>query len=280
MTTIRTAGLNDESAIEAFLTKRIATSMFPLTNLRTYGLNGTAPRAMRFWVSDHTPIEGVLGITNEGMLMPQSDKLDWESFAKACQGEHTIGAIGPALQVRSALRAFGLEGAKTRLDSDEPGFTLDLDQLVIPDLHGARLDPATQADSFLVSWRAAYHQEVLGTPADEAEEKAAADVSAYLAQNSHRVLRFQGKPVAFTGFNATLPEIVQIGGVYVPPDLRGQGYARLAVALHLHEARQNGVPRACLFAFSEAAARAYRAIGFQPAEAMALVLFDQKETVK
>jgi predicted GNAT family acetyltransferase len=75
-----------------------------------------------------------------------------------------------------------------------------------------------------------------------------------------------------TGFNATLPEIVQIGGVYTPADLRGRGYARRAVALHLAEARGKGTARAVLFAANDAAARAYRAIGFQPAVPFTLFL--------
>ena len=82
-----------------------------------------------------------------------------------------------------------------------------------------------------------------------------------------------GKPVAMTGFNARLPEVVQIGGVYTPPELRGNGYAKLAVALHLIEARTAGATRAVLFAASESAARAYIAIGFQPAGQFSLLLF-------
>lgn len=82
------------------------------------------------------------------------------------------------------------------------------------------------------------------------------------------------QPVAMSAFNAVLPEIVQIGGVFVPRRLRNRGYARLAVAQHMVEARARGVQRAVLFAASEAAVRAYRAIGFQPAAAISLVLFD------
>jgi predicted GNAT family acetyltransferase len=74
------------------------------------------------------------------------------------------------------------------------------------------------------------------------------------------------------GFNATLPEIVQIGGVYTPAALRGKGYARRAVALHLAEARAAGVARAVLFAANDAAARAYQAIGFRRADPFTLFL--------
>ena len=67
--------------------------------------------------------------------------------------------------------------------------------------------------------------------------------------------------------------------VYTPPALRGRGHAKAAVALHLAEARDAGVGRAVLFAASEAAARAYLGIGFQPSLEFALVLLTDPATV-
>ena len=83
-----------------------------------------------------------------------------------------------------------------------------------------------------------------------------------------------GAPVAKTGFNAVLPDMVQVGAVYTPPDLRGRGYARRAVALHLAQARDLGVQRAILFSANAAASRAYEAIGFQRVGAYRVALFD------
>ena len=39
-----------------------------------------------------------------------------------------------------------------------------------------------------------------------------------------------GAPVSLSAINASLPDIVQLGGIYTPPDLRGRGYAKAAVA--------------------------------------------------
>nr|WP_302478065.1 GNAT family N-acetyltransferase [Ruegeria atlantica] len=113
--------------------------------------------------------------------------------------------------------------------------------------------------------------------AERAHEQAKTDIAAYIERDSHRALLMDGQPVAMTGFNARLPEVVQIGGVYTPPGLRGSGYARLAVALHLQEAHRNGAARAVLFAASDAAARAYIAIGFRPAGHYSLILFKNPE---
>jgi predicted GNAT family acetyltransferase len=113
---------------------------------------------------------------------------------------------------------------------------------------------------------------VLGSFGPEARAKAEVDIASYMAQDSHRLLLHEGRPVALTGFNATLPGMVQIGGVYTPAPLRGRGYARRAVALHLAEAHAKGATRAVLFAASDAAARAYQAIGFRGAQDFTLFL--------
>jgi predicted GNAT family acetyltransferase len=61
--------------------------------------------------------------------------------------------------------------------------------------------------------------------------------------------------------------------VYTPPELRGRGFARAAVAASLLEARAEGAARAVLFTSSGAAARAYEALGFVRAGSFGLVLF-------
>ena len=139
--------------------------------------------------------------------------------------------------------------------------------------------PLSDGDrSLLIRWREAYHLESLGTEPGKARAAAQKDIDGYIQRDSHRLLMVDDQPVSMTGFNATLPEIVQIGGVFTPPALRGRAYARTAVALHLTEARAAGVRRAVLFAASNAAVSAYVAIGFAPAGTFSLVLFsDQME---
>jgi GNAT superfamily N-acetyltransferase len=187
--------------------------------------------------------------------------------------------VGPADQVRPLLAALGLDAAPRRRDADEPAFALDLAHLRIPDGAGA-LSPLTDADlPWLTDWRTAYTAEALGMTGPEARMRSGAEVRAWLAAGSHRALRHDGAPLAITGFNAALPEIVQVGGVYTPPPLRGCGHARRAVALHLAEVRAAGVARAVLFAASDAAARAYTAIGFRRSGTVTLALFDRQVSV-
>jgi GNAT superfamily N-acetyltransferase len=269
-------GPDDRAALEALLTARLDQAMFPLSNLRTHGLRNGGhasdhPHATRFWLVDS---QSLVALTQEGMLMALlSGTPDLSPLRPALQGLIVTGAVGPAASIRPVLAALGLAGLPARKDADEPGFALDLARLVIPALKGAVLVPAAQVSRrLLVDWRAASGIESQGMSHETAFSGAQADIDRFLDQDSHRVLLLEDQPVAMTGFNARLPEIVQVGAVYTPRPLRNRGFARQAVALHLAEARAGGTTRAVLFAASDAAARAYRAIGFQPTRPFALVL--------
>lgn len=270
------AGPEHRAALEAILTARLDQAMFPLTNLRTHGLGqgrfaSAHPHATRYWLVDG---QSLVALTQEGMLMALLHGTpDLAPLRPALHGLTVTGAVGPAASVRPVLAALSLDHLPTTTDRDEPGFTLDLAALTAPDHPGITLRPLAPADlPLLTTWRETYIGEVMGVTGPDARAKATSDLADYLDRDSHRVLLHQGQPVALTGFNAILPEVVQVGGVYTPAPLRGKGYARTAVALHLAEARSKGITRAVLFAASDAAATAYRAIGFQPTTPFTLLL--------
>ncbi|MBK8015196.1 MAG: GNAT family N-acetyltransferase [Deltaproteobacteria bacterium] len=86
----------------------------------------------------------------------------------------------------------------------------------------------------------------------------------------HRSHRHPERPVSAesdelsrTRFTTTLPDTVQIGGVYTPPEHRGKGYARAAVAGQLLIAREEGATNGVLFTGNPAAAKAYEFVGFR-----------------
>ena len=277
--TLREATADDLPALTALLRRYEATSMFPLSNLAGAGLNGAGPYGMRFWVTGD--VSGAIGLTNGGMLHPQwPGAADWAAARAVLAGAEVAGVIGPAVQVRPLVEALGLGSAKARQSSTEPGFVLDLNNLIIPEGPGVLAALEAVDAGVLAAWRATYLTEVTGTPPDRAARQAPADIERWRTAKSHYVLLEAGVPVAMSGFNAVLPDVVQVGGVYVPPDLRGRGRARRVVALHLAEARARGIGRARLFAVSERAARAYRAIGFGPADPVGLVLFADPQQVQ
>ncbi|WP_374436607.1 GNAT family N-acetyltransferase [Tabrizicola sp.] len=274
---IAEAGPDHRAALDSILTAGIDQAMFPLSNLRAHGLGqggfpSDHPHATRYWIIDGT---SVVALTRGGMLLSLlATGCDLAGLPAALKGQTVQGAAGPAASTRPVLGALGLSTTPARLDEDEPGFALDLSQLRLPPHPDATLIPARAADrDLLIAWRAAATIETQGMPPDQAHDHAAEDVDGCLAKDSHRILHHHGQPVALTGFNVRLPEIVQVGGVYTPPALRNRGHARTAVALHLAEARAGGASRAVLFAATPAATRAYLAIGFQPAAHFSLVLF-------
>ncbi|MCA3442222.1 MAG: GNAT family N-acetyltransferase [Rhodobacter sp.] len=276
--TLRAATADDLPALTALLRRYEATSMFPLSNLAGAGLNGARPYGMRFWVTGD--VSGAIGLTNGGMLHPQwPGAADWAAARAVLAGAEVAGVIGPAGQVRPLVEALGLGSAKARQSSTEPGFVLDLNNLIIPEGPGVLAALEAVDAGVLAAWRATYLTEVAGTPPDRAARQAPADIERWRTAKSHYVLLEAGVPVAMSGFNAVLPDVVQVGAVYVPPSLRGRGRARRVVALHLAEARARGVGRARLFAVSDQAARAYRAIGFGPADPVGLVLFADPQQV-
>ena len=128
-------------------------------------------------------------------------------------------------------------------------------------------------------WMADYHRAALSTPEHLIEPNVDAWWQRATEEGTHRVLMADGRALAMTGFNSRVPEMVQIGGVYTPPGLRGRGHARRAVALDLLAARQGGATGATLFSASEPASRAYAALGFRRIGDWTLLLFDGPQDV-
>lgn len=276
--TWRLAQPEDIPDIERFFFNHIHSSMFALNSLRNFGLNGADPRAVRMYLLGND-LRGILTVTNEGMVLPQCPGCTDAEIAAGIgllKGRPVIGVIGEATQARQVLRLAGWEDRAATLNQDEPAFSLNLDALTLPELAEAELVPLAEIDRALATeWRHRFLLETSVAEPEDAPQQAEQDIAAYLKFGSHRALLVAGRPVCMTGFNASLPNIVQIGGVYTPVELRGRGYARIAVALHLKEARNAGVSRAVLFAASDSAARAYISIGFVPAGQFALTLFKQ-----
>ena len=126
-----------------------------------------------------------------------------------------------------------------------------------------------------MQWRASFAVESLGaTDGPDLRRASQADVHLLHERRADWVLVQDETPVAYSVFNATLPDIVQIGGVWTPPESRGRGYARSVVAGSLLAAHQQEVRRAVLFANpANAAARAaYLSIGFEIVGDYGLVL--------
>lgn len=280
---MRQATAADLSALDTFLALRLASSMFLSSNLRDHGLStgreSDHRKSMTLWLSeDADGITNVIGYAAGGFVVCEAPALtpaQYPAIRQALSGRPLLGLNGVKDQVAHLVAALDLPCKDAVMDEAEPHYRLMLLDLRQPGGDG-RLRAATADDlGQLTDWRMASEIEILGAR-DCAENwaRAAESLRELMHTDRLRVLERAGVPVAMTNFNAALPGIVQVGGVYTPPQLRGQGHARQAVALHLAQARELGVKEAILFAANPAAAHAYEAIGFSRIGSYRILNFD------
>lgn len=283
---IRKAEQADWPAIQAFLAPRAATSMFLSGNLRDHGLNATGhPKATAVWLTeDDQGISNVFGYAEGGYFVfeaPDFSEGHAGHLRRVMAGKRLIGLNGELQQAAAVMAALGLTEDRQDTPLDLPHFRLALDSLTVPSGPGL-LRPMAEADiPLLTEWRRNYDIEIFGSQElPESRSRSGTQTAELVAGGRGRVLEIEGLPVAMTAFNAVLPSIVQVGGVFTPAPLRGRGYARRAVALHLAEARAAGVAVAILFASGTAASRAYEAIGFARIGSYRVIDFSKPFTVE
>ena len=283
---LKTLSIGDEARLRDFLSPHEASSMFLLANSHAAGLvdRGQVLQGTYVAAVDAGKWIGVAAHFWNGMLVLQApDSLTLAPVARAAllrSGRVLRGLAGPRAQVDGALLAFGWEGRPTSLDSREKLYELALEDLRVPDaLASGRLlcrRPRAGELELLVAWRAEFSIESLGlADGDDLRAVSRAELARQNAEAAVWIILDGDRPVSHTAFNARLPGVVQVGGVWTPPALRGRGYARCAVAGSLLEARRDGAKRAVLFTAEEnAPARAaYEALGFRVIGDYGLVIF-------
>ncbi len=290
MFTLRILQPGDEELLESFLLQHTDTSMFLRSNWREVGLIDQGARFQGTYIAaiaDQTIIAVAAHYWN-GMVIVQAPVCLAE-IVQALVGKSQrpiSGIAGPSAQVVATKAALGLINQTTQIDESEILFSLQLDQLQIPlDLALGKVQcrlPNLEELDLLTEWSAAYNIEALGeTETPNLRPACRRLLENYQANAKHWVLVAGNTPVAYSAFNAYLPDIVQIGGVWTPPPLRGKGHAKSVVAGSLLEAQGQGVKRAILFTQSknQAAQAAYRGIGFRPTgEEFGLVVFGNRES--
>jgi predicted GNAT family acetyltransferase len=177
--------------------------------------------------------------------------------------------IGPQRQVQAVLNQLNITPSAIQWDEPENLYTLHLKDLQAPQQlqdqqWQGRLMQAADIE-LITRWRVAYALEALGeTESPELWQQMRAGLEKYLGMERVWILEDNGQPVATTAFNATIREMVQVGGVWTPPQLRSRGYGRAVVAASLLAVRDEGVQTAILFTGKDniPAQKAYIALGF------------------
>ncbi|MGV6850335.1 MAG: GNAT family N-acetyltransferase [Marinibacterium sp.] len=264
--TLRLATQPDAPAIEAFLAGHAETSMFLRSNLADHGIGDSDhPHASTYWIAGGDGISGVFGRSNAGYLMaqaPDASPAIWAAWIRALDGQLVRGLTGAEHQVQAALRAMRLRVGGFATNHAEPLYRLDLNRLAAPD---AVLRRAVSGDGdLLAGWFADYLMET-GLTSDRSRAAQEAEFRARDALDLKSAVRLpdlRGEAVAMASLNASVGDMVQVGGVFVPCAYRNRGLGRQVTAARLAEARAEGARTAILFANNPAAARAYEAIGF------------------
>ena len=253
--------------MEAFLAQHPATSMFLRSNLAAHGTEAdTHPHGTTFYLQkEDDRITGIFGITNGGFLMaqaPDAAVAHWTTFAEIIEGRVVSGMTGRPKQVAACLAATGLMPGPWAMFADEPLYHLTIADMV--DVPGDVRVPTHEDRALLEEWYTTYALDTgEAQPGDGPTAKAKVRAQAAIGSADVVILEEDGTPVAMAGINARLPDIVQIGGVFTPDGVRGNGYARRALAGLLRRCAAQGVTQSVLFANNDAAAHAYEALGYR-----------------
>ncbi|HJQ59675.1 MAG TPA: GNAT family N-acetyltransferase [Vineibacter sp.] len=275
--TVRVLRDDHREALARFLGSRPDSHLFLRANLADGRLEDDGQRGGGTWVGtvrDDGTVTSVAALLWNGICLLQMpehghDILDMLAGAAA---REMIELAGPTAQVEVAL-THGLARERV-LKSRHDGTVMDLTlaDLVVPAaLESRTVDfrPSTgQELGQLGDWHAAFNDEVFGDGrSPDSELKARQWIRAVYNERRGGVATVDDQPVAYAAITGRVEGDVNVGAVYTPPDARGRGYARCAVAGLLFEAARDGAMRACLTVQNDnaAARRSYAALGFHPA---------------
>ena len=278
---------DDRGALEDFLRPRQVSSVFLLANARGGGLSDLGVRPTGTYIGLFVGDELVAVAAhfwNRNVILqaePEHVPVLLEAL-RAAAVRPLGGLLGPGEQVAAALAHLEVASAELQIDEPEGLYRLDLAALRLPEAltsgrlrgrRGTRRDLPT-----LARWRADFMIESLGhEPGAETEAMACESEESALERGSVWLVVDGGVPVAMAGFNARLSGLVQLGGVWTPPERRGRGYARAVVAAALQDAAAEGVGEAVLFTGEEnvPAVRAYQSLGFERCGSYRITLLRQ-----
>ena len=275
----------DRPLLEAFLDRHRASSLILRANLFHSGLeDGPEPfQGLYMGAFSGDALTDVAAHYWNGNIILQAPTRPAEMALVVAResGRPVNGLLGPWPQVRAAEPELDLDRARLGKVVPEYLYRLDLADVAVPESlssgcvtyrHASASDLPT-----LVSWRREYDLHTMGFPEHSIDDEANRDTLAATIEANHLwVLEEAGRLVSMTSFNAALPDMVQVGGVFTPVEWRGRGHGRAVVAGSLLDARAAGVVEAILFTEAEnhPAQRAYEALGFERIGDYGMVMLD------
>ncbi len=289
---IRKLQTGDEEKLERFLASYIETSMFLMGNARLSGFKYKEEPYHGFYLGsfeENGQMNGVLAQFWNGNIMMQAPEKDVltelvREFRRVAP-RSVQGFLGTADQAIAVMAQLNLQNADYAVNHEEGLYTLDLNsssfsKFEVP-ANYAVVNAMEVDEELLVKWFTAYEIEALGGENNQALRERIDDrVKRTLLGGDCWALLVDNTPMALSGFNSRLPNIVQIGPVWTPPEHRNNGYARNLVALTLQKAKEEGVRKSVLFTDNPYAAKAYEAIGFEHTGSYCLAMLKEPFTLR
>lgn len=276
MSNIRILSAGDENQLAAYFESAPDHTLMQRANLARAGAGWRGQRYGGLFAGsfDGERLTGVIGHYWNGFLLPlvQDVARDFRPLLQRLLDTSPLpinGVVGGWDQVTATMMHPSINGRAVRRCDREILYALPLDALKVPAplRYGEVSVRAIAAEDLpmLTAWRMEFLVDTFKLARSTATfDEASHELDVALDEGRGWVVELDGRPLAYSGFNATLPDVVQVGGVYTPPFARARGLARAAVAGSLLKARDGGASRAVLFTdvANVAAQRAYAALGF------------------
>jgi RimJ/RimL family protein N-acetyltransferase len=279
----RILGESDRPAADAFLARTPDTAMFLRSNLAHAGIvdRGKPYQGVYVGAFAGSGLVGLAALYWNGNMILQCAAADAVALAgetlAAALPRACGGLLGPRALVAEAIAMPPFALRRARMASHQDLYAVDLADLPRRSRIVSRVRPATAKDrDTLAAWRHDYLCETLGAaPGAATRKRAKEEIGRAIAEGRAFVLAMADHLLSYAGFNATLSDMVQVGGVYTPPAERGLGYARAAVHGALAAARKDGVARAILFTAEDniPAKRCYERLGFRRVGDYGIVIY-------
>lgn len=273
--------------LSSYLNHYQETTMFIRNNLYYSGITyQDEPFHGEYYGSfENNQLNGVLAHYWNGNVMMQTENFTAlsalvEEF-KLKRTRPIAGILGEDSQANFVIDKLGLQSSLFAINYQEKLFSLNLEKMITPQAinsYSCTLKTVQDCDMDVIKeWLIAYHIEALGDDANnpKLEQSIIDEIQDTQLSQNRWVLFVNNTPVSLCGFNANLPDIVQLGPVYTPLSLRNKGFARIVVYLCLKQAAARQVKKAILFTNDNSAICAYLALGFQEIGKYRLALLKQ-----
>jgi len=192
------------------------------------------------------------------------------------QGRRCSSIVGPREMVRTLWNALEAGwGPAREVRDDQPLLALAGAPDVAPDPHVRRVR-MDELDLLLPACVAMFTEEVGVSPHGADGGAIYRARVGELIGSGRAFARFDGDQVVFKAeIGAVSPEVCQVQGVWVHPDLRGKGLSASGMAAVTEAAQRDFAPTVSLYvnAWNLAARRSYERVGFEQVGCFATVLF-------